>query len=735
MTSPAFGVITGVISEDSAIKPACRVACIDRATLEVVDTVVSDAYGVYRFEFLDPARKYTILALDDDTVAGVSGTDTPPSGRYVRVVLGAHAGDGAHKGIAEIEVASTAGGADLITGGTPVYASTYDGSNPPAALKDNSAAVGWYNRIEVEMAPSVVADLGSSQTVYEVRLQVNPYSAAYFPREVMVQLSDDGVAFDTVGYYVSAAAPEIGAFITIVLGPRATVTTYNTDGKNAVVADYVTPVEGFRDWDTFYREVVRLSPNAADILFFDSVFLHFASCTLASSVYAESLNRIVGVYGYEGQRCTHAPRRTQSALPGPYYPHAPGKHRTRLMPLSLAWSAHASYSVVLVVELPSLDDVVLLGAYFTFLSPLFMTPRSQGLMVSRRAVVARHTKSNNINDMLPTAYIPASPLPSKFMVTMVVTGSTKVELFVDGALVTTATHISGVTADGSGGHAEDLMLSARQTGALPPSVSCVARIPAVLSAAQVAALHSARTLVPPTVTRTYSSTLQAMRPIHYCLMDNATAASMIDQMLGAAMMQAPSGSLSVASGFTSGVPALAFSNTWVGTTTTLSVLPGGNGVAITLWVRMAALPGGNVTLAGTTDSGGNQAHLTIGLTSTGRVRIRVNNYEMIADAPALATGTDYLLVLQSYFTADNGPCIDLFVNGVLAQRFTRSRDYPTYITHPTTTSPTQRFIVGAHRANANGVAEAFAGDIGHAALFNRSLSEDEVATLYAARTL
>lgn len=735
MTFPAFGVITGVVSEDAAIKPGGRVLCMDRETMEVVDTVVTDEYGVYRFEFLDTSRKYLVLAVDDDSVNTSTPGSTPPSGRYVRVVVGAHAGDGSYKGIVELEAASTAGGADLITGSTPIYASTYDSGYTPATLKDNSAATGWYNRIDTEMAPSVVADLGSSQTVYEVRLQVSLYSAAYFPREVMVQLSDDGVAFDTVGYYVSATAPETSAFITIVLGPRATVTTYNTDGKNAVVADYVTPVEGFRDWDAFYREVIRLSPSAADISFFDATMLRFASCTLAGSGYSDSLNRIVGVYGHEGQRCTRAPRRTQSALPGPYYPHAPGKHRTRLMPLSLAWSAHASYSVVLVVELPSLDDVVLLGAYFTFLSPLFMTPRSQGLMVSRRAVVARHTKSNNVNDMLPTAYIPASPLPSKFMVTMVVTGSTKVELFIDGALVVTATHISGVTTDGSGGHTDDVMLSARQTGAYPPAVSCVARIPAALSAAQVAALHSARTTVPSTTARTYASTLQAMRPMHYCLMDNATAASMIDQMLGEAMMQAPSGSLSVASGFTPGVPALAFSNTWVGTTTTLSVLPGGNGVAITLWVRMAALPGGNVTLAGTVDSSGNQAYLAFGLTSTGRVRIRVNNYEVIADAPALATGTDYLLVVQSYFTADNGPCIDLLVNGVLAQRFTRSRDYPTYITHPNSANPTRRFIVGAHRANANGVAEAFAGDIGHAALFNRSLSEEEVATLYAARTL
>lgn len=735
MTFPAFGVITGVVSEDAAIKPGGRVLCMDRETMEIVDTVVTDEYGVYRFEFLDTAKKYLVLAVDDPSTNTSTPGSTPPSGRYVRVVVGAHAGDGVSKGIAEIEVASTAGGADLITGGTPVYASTYDGGNTAASLKDNSAANGWYNRVDTEMAPSVVVDLGSSQTVYEVRLQSHSSNAALFPREVMVQLSDDGVAFDTVGYYVSATAPATSAFITIVLGPRATVTTYNDDGKNAVVADYVTPVEGFRDWDTFYREVIRLSPSAADIMFFDAALLRFASCTIVGSGYSESLNRIVGLVGYEGQRCARAPRRTQSAIPGPYYPHAPGKHRTRLMPFSQAWSAHASYSVVLVVELPSLDDVVLLGAYLTFLNPLFMTPRSQGLMVSRRAVVSRHTKSNSINDMLPTAYFPTSPLPSKFMVTMVVTGSTKVELFIDDTLVVTATHISGVTADGSGGHAEDLLLSARQTGALPPSVSCVARIPAALSAAQVAALHSARTLVPPTATRTYSSTLRAMRPMHYCLMDNATAASMIDQMLGAAMMQAPGGSLSIASGFTPGVSALAFSDTWVGTTTTLSVLPGGNGVAIALWMRMAALPGGNVTLAGTVDSGGNRAYLTLGLTSTGRVRIWLNGYEVIADAPALATGTDYLLVAQSYFTADNGPCIDLFVNNALAQRFTRARDYPSYIVHPDSSNTTRRFIVGAHRTNANGVAEAFTGDIGHAALFNRSLSEEEVATLYAARTL
>ena len=248
MTFPAFGVITGVISEDSAVKPACRVACIDRATLEVVDTVVSDAYGVYRFEFLDPARKYTILALDDDTVAGVSGTDTPPSGRYVRIMLmGNVAGD--YVGVTEVEIASTAGGADITTPSTPVWGNARNSGDTPDRVVDNSAS-GWYVHRNTTIVPYVVIDLGSGQPVYEVRVTPST-TLSYSPAALIVQLSDDLVGWGTVGVFAPGNTWAAGTAKTFVLGARPGVTTYTADAKNGVVADGVVPVNGFRDWDQF----------------------------------------------------------------------------------------------------------------------------------------------------------------------------------------------------------------------------------------------------------------------------------------------------------------------------------------------------------------------------------------------------------------------------------------------------------------------------------------------------
>lgn len=65
--APFFGVITGVASEEGALKVGCRIGVIDRSTFVMVDTTVTDSYGVYVFEFLNPAKQYTVVALDDDT--------------------------------------------------------------------------------------------------------------------------------------------------------------------------------------------------------------------------------------------------------------------------------------------------------------------------------------------------------------------------------------------------------------------------------------------------------------------------------------------------------------------------------------------------------------------------------------------------------------------------------------------------------------------------------------------
>lgn len=60
------GFITGIVSEDSAVKPNGRVICLERDTMAPVAATVSDQYGGFTFWGLDTNRQYAIIALDDD---------------------------------------------------------------------------------------------------------------------------------------------------------------------------------------------------------------------------------------------------------------------------------------------------------------------------------------------------------------------------------------------------------------------------------------------------------------------------------------------------------------------------------------------------------------------------------------------------------------------------------------------------------------------------------------------
>ena len=298
MTFPAFGVITGVVSEDSAVKVSGRVACIDRDTLQIVDVVKTDAYGTYRFEFLDTSKQYLVLALDDNTISTTSGDSAPPSARYVRIIVGAGGTDTNSKGFGEVEIASTSGGADLTTTSTPTSTPTYSYSNTSNLAVDNNAANGWFAP-PGDCAPYITIDLGSSQTIYEVRLQCyNGAGTALSARELVVQLSDDNVTWDTVYAYADPTAWTDGVKKTFVLNARPGTTTYNSDAKNAVVADYVTPVEGFRDWDQFYRAMVALAANNANLYFFDHARMRCAACVSYNA--SNQSDALTGSQGWPG---------------------------------------------------------------------------------------------------------------------------------------------------------------------------------------------------------------------------------------------------------------------------------------------------------------------------------------------------------------------------------------------------------------------------------------------------
>lgn len=733
MTFPAFGVITGVISEDSAVKPACRVACIDRATLEVVDTVVSDAYGVYRFEFLDPARKYTILALDDDTVAGVSGTNTPPSGRYVRIMLmGNAAGD--YIGVTEVEIASTAGGADITTPSTPVWGNARNSGDTPSRVVDDSGN-GWYTHRNTTIVPYVVIDLGSGQPVYEVRVTPSA-TLSYSPVTLIVQLSDDCIGWDTVGVFAPGSTWAAGVAKTFVLGARPGVTTYTTDAKNGIVADGVVPVNGFRDWDQFYRAVMQLSANTADVCFFDADRLRYASLGVAQSVSVSVGNTSAET----GVNLTRRRVRTDAPVRGQHYPITAPYSRLRFITRQIVWTASTANSLLFAVALPTTDSFVLAGsdraapdAYATAASDYY----SSYVRISRTAVTVRLHLSNASNASAYLVYTPTSPLPENVFVAVTVTALAEMKLYVNGALVGTSSAVSSYIAESEASR-NNLWLST-DDGVTPAAISCAARFQTALSAGDIADLYTKLSTTPPLSSPKYEDIVLATRPMHYLKLDNADPALTYDSMLGGAVTKSSAGTLTAATGFTPGVAATTFSGAWVRPAVPTSRGGGGHGIAFALWLRFSATISQDMYLVRFTDSSGGDPRLGgLAIRPGGLLHFRpgsYNDYDM--EGASLQPNTDYFIVAQMSISAARGRYMELFVNGVLAAHMTAEfmGDGGVGVAALDTPDTTIFMAVGAVRDSGNSVSQPFAGTLGHVAYYNRPLSADEVATLYAARTL
>jgi hypothetical protein len=112
-----------------------------------------------------------------------------------------------------------------------------------------------------------------------------------------------------------------------------------------------------------------------------------------------------------------------------------------------------------------------------------------------------------------------------------------------------------------------------------------------------------------------------------------------------------------------------------------------------------------------------------------------NGYDM--DGASLQPNTDYFIVAQMSISAARGRYMELFVDGVLVTHMAADFMYDAGIGIVALDTPdtTIFMAVGAVRGSGNSVSQPFAGTLGHVAYYNRPLSADEVATLYAARTL
>jgi ribosomal protein S11 len=101
--------------------------------------------------------------------------------------------------VAEVQLRSTAGGADQTGSGT---ASSPQGNltNTPAAAFDNDAATTWHSAIgSLPGAVQLVYDFGSGVTkeILQVVIQAHPSNAAYSPLAFSVQWSTDNSAWTT----------------------------------------------------------------------------------------------------------------------------------------------------------------------------------------------------------------------------------------------------------------------------------------------------------------------------------------------------------------------------------------------------------------------------------------------------------------------------------------------------------------------------------------------------------
>ena len=140
-----------------------------------------------------------------------AGASTPaPAYRYWRIYITALNAGGAQVGIMEVELRTTAGGADQTTSATPVLESSYlvaeDTSYYPGVNTiDGFTSSYWASSIYAPPPHFVRYDLITQKTI--VQVAIYPFgSSINCPRDFKIQGSNDGVNFMDVKSFTSVAA-------------------------------------------------------------------------------------------------------------------------------------------------------------------------------------------------------------------------------------------------------------------------------------------------------------------------------------------------------------------------------------------------------------------------------------------------------------------------------------------------------------------------------------------------
>ena len=479
---------------------------------------------------------------------------------------------------------------------------------------------------------------------------------------------------------------------------------------------------------------MQLSANSADVCFFDAGKLRYASLGVAQGVSVS-----VGNTSAEpGINLTRRRVRTNAPVRGQHYPITAPYSRLRFINKTVVWTASTANSLLFAVALPTTDSFVLAGSNRA--APAAYAPAapdyySSYVRISRTAVTVRLHLSNASNASAYLVYTPTSPLSENVFVAVTITALTEMKLYVNGALVGTSSAVSGYIAQDDDSH--NYVWLSTDDGVTPAAISCAARFQTALSAGDIADLYAKLSTTPPLSSPKYEDIVLATRPVHYLKLDNADPASTYDSMLGGAVTKSSAGTLTAATGFTPGVAATTFSGAWVRPAVPTPRGGGGHGIAFALWLRFSATISQDMYLVRFTDGSGNDPRMGgLAIRPGGLLHfLTYSGYDM--EGASLQPNTDYFIVAQMSISAARGRYMELFVNGVLAAHMIDEfmHDSGIGIDARDTPDTTIFMAVGAVRGSGNSVSQPFAGTLGHVAYYNRPLSADEVATLYAARTL
>lgn len=139
-----------------------------------------------------------------------AGASTAPAYRYWRIYVTALNAGGSMVAIGEVELRTTAGGADQTTSATPVLESSYlvaeDSSYYPGAnTVDEYLSSYWASSFYTSPPHSIRYDLTTQKAI--VQVAIYPYPASWHcPRDFKIQGSNDGVNFMDVKSFTSVDA-------------------------------------------------------------------------------------------------------------------------------------------------------------------------------------------------------------------------------------------------------------------------------------------------------------------------------------------------------------------------------------------------------------------------------------------------------------------------------------------------------------------------------------------------